>query len=496
LKDNILVWMENTFVNFGMIKSLKEKFDCNLYVISEVEKWSEKFLREQKIVNFEKIWYFPFHIEDFAKKPDIEYLKKFEEKYEINLWQTAFVDRKINYFNRYHNFSHNEILLIMEQTCRFCEKVLEESKPKFLFIKTTNSHNDHLLYQMCQKLGIKILMLRPSRFGFRSIISQEVDKLDSMDIQTKNTSGLEPKEYLKKFSYRNEIEQIKIKYKIGVSKKAKSFFHFLLKNDDYDYRDIGKNRKNLLSKSSAIGLNLRKKEIESFVEKNAIHNVKDIPFVYFPLHKEPERFLSVGAPYYANQLEVIENIAKSLPVKYKLFVKDHPAMIKTTMWVRSTEFYSRIVSLPNVELLHHSINQDEILEKCKLVVTINGSSALEAAIENKPSIIFNKIDFSEISSIFTLESIEKLPLTIKTALNSKVNQKEVARFLKKIDDNSIEYNTIGLMYDFETRFPHPGFNQDPEYSEDEIVSYLEKYHDSFDKLAEEHIRKIKILSKN
>ena len=77
-----------------------------------------------------------------------------------------------------------------------------------------------------------------------------------------------------------------------------------------------------------------------------------------------------------------------------------------------------------------------------------------------------------------------------------MKKSEVVQYLKKIDDNSVEHNTVELMYGFEKIFPHPGFNQDPEYSEDKIVSYLEKYRDSFDKLAEEHIRKIKILSKN
>jgi hypothetical protein len=497
LKDNILVWIGNSFTHFGIVKSLQEKYDCNLFAISDADKWSKRFLEEQNSVNFEKIWYYPFHTKNISGKPDINYLKKFEKKYKIDIWQIAFVDRKMNYFNRYYNFSHDEVLSIMEQACRFCEKVLEESKPKFLLIKITKFHNDHLLYKMCQKLGIKVLMLRPSRFAFKTIISEEVDKLDSIDIQIKNNSELEPKEYLKKFSFRNEIKQIKTNYKIGFSRKIKSFFSFILNNEIDDFRNLGKTRKNIFLKSTAIGLHFRKKSIKSFVDKNALQDLgKNIPFVYFPLHKEPERSLSIGAPYYTNQLTVIENIAKSLPVKYRLFVKDHPAMLKTTMWVRSKEFYKRIIDLPNVELIHHSVNQDKILEKCELVIAIKGSSALEAALENKPSIIFDDVDFAEISSIFVLKNIEELPITIKNALKSKVKKSEVVQFLKKIDDNSVEYNTVGLMYDFMNKFPHPGFNQVPEYSEKKISSHIKKFKDSFDRLADEHIRKIQIFKSN
>ena len=64
-------------------------------------------------------------------------------------------------------------------------------------------------------------------------------------------------------------------------------------------------------------------------------------------------------------------------------------------------------------------------------------------------------------------------------MKTKVNQSEVSQYLKKIDQNSIEYNTLGIMYDFLNRFPYPGFNQEPEYSEKEISTYLEKYKDAF-----------------
>jgi hypothetical protein len=52
------------------------------------------------------------------------------------------------------------------------------------------------------------------------------------------------------------------------------------------------------------------------------------------------------------------------------------------------------------------------------------------------------------------------------------------------------------MYDFMNKFPHPGFNQVPEYSEKKISSHIKKFKDSFDRLADEHIRKIQIFKSN
>ena len=65
-----------------------------------------------------------------------------------------------------------------------------------------------------------------------------------------------------------------------------AFFNFILKNNIKDYRNLEKTRANIFLKSTAIRQFFRKKSIESFVNKNAIHNVSDVPFIYFPLHKE------------------------------------------------------------------------------------------------------------------------------------------------------------------------------------------------------------------
>ena len=69
----------------------------------------------------------------------------------------------------------------------------------------------------------------------------------------------------------------------------------------------GKIRKNFLDKYS-------KYSIDS--EKN---------FIYFPLHQDEEESTLVGAPFFTNQIELIKNIIKSLPVGYKLFVKESPS---------------------------------------------------------------------------------------------------------------------------------------------------------------------------
>ena len=98
------------------------------------------------------------------------------------------------------------------------------------------------------------------------------------------------------------------------------------------------------------------------MKKNLITQINDqSPFVYFPLHIEQEQVLLISAPFYTNQIEIIRHVTKSLPVGYKLFVKEHPVM-STRGW-RSISEYKEIMQIPNVVLIHPSLKSENLIKK-------------------------------------------------------------------------------------------------------------------------------------
>ena len=100
---------------------------------------------------------------------------------------------------------------------------------------------------------------------------------------------------------------------------------------------------------------LQKKHREKFKNRNLKRKIDEsCNFVYFPLHQEMERILLIGAPFFMNQFEVIKNIAGSLPIGYKLCVKDHLVM-NVRGW-RSVNEMKKIMDLRNVILLHTFTN--------------------------------------------------------------------------------------------------------------------------------------------
>lgn len=501
-KDKILIHIDSGLTHFGTAKVIQEKYDYDLFAVANVDDNAKKFLKNQKLVNFKKIWFYPDHILNKTETPDVEYLKTFENLYSINIWKISFGERRFQReFNKFYKFSKNEILLIMEQAIKFFHSILQEAKPDFLIMKDPFAHDDKLLYEICKRKDIKILCMYVSRLGYRYVISNTPDKMDSINIIDSNShynTFEDLQKYFSKFdSFKVAKEMINIS-KIPIYSRVKAAIHFIFSKDNEfrnHYVNYGKTKWKILTQGSGRSFYRKRKEMESFLNNYSPKKIpENTPFVCFLLHSEPERALHVDSAYYSDQLEMIRKIAKSLPVEYKLFVKDHPAM-KLVGW-RTKDFYNQIMDMPNVRLLHYSIKPEKIYEKCSLIITINGTASLEANIFGCPSIVFSQIDFSEISSIFKVTNIEELPTIIKQALQTSVNPVEVGKYLTILEQNSFEFDLEGMTRDFLNRFHYAGFLKIPTYPQKKILKFFNDYRDSFDTLANENIKKIKQYKEN
>ncbi len=176
LIPKILFWIEGATIHFGIAKFLQEKLDCHLYGIIDVNSEKE-FFEKQKIVNFKKIW---FYRDEIIRRNSIEpgYLKKTEEEYKIDLLKVVYSDVWFHKYNDYYKYSFEEIVKILENDCMFFERVLDEIEPDYLVIRMSDASHMELLQMLCKAKGIKILTLGPSRLGYRSLISEHVDRFD------------------------------------------------------------------------------------------------------------------------------------------------------------------------------------------------------------------------------------------------------------------------------------------------------------------------------
>ena len=503
MKDKILVWIDGNFYNFFLSKYIHENHDCEIYGIFDVTSKPKKFFETQTLTNFSKIWFFHDHIKKSVVEHDIQYLKNFETKYNINFNLETINERSFNKFNKFYRFTKNEILSILEQECKLFESILDQVDPKFLVMHLPFFQHDNILYQLCKSRGIKCLLLRTSRINPLKCLILEDDETNELKFPvSKNNNSdsvISLKEKLQKM--KEKLQKLK---KYDTVKKSNDFktqqntnkisalCKFLLSNDNIEthFTYYGRTKFRVLLKT--FQMILKAKWRKSFLDKNSIYHLDDKQkFVYFPLHQEEEHATLIGTPFYTNQLEIIKNIAQSLPIDYSLYVKESP--ISGARDWREISDYKKIISLPNVKLVHPSVNPHEIYENCSLVIAISGTSALESLFYGKPSIVFSKTSFSGLSSVQKLDKFDNLPNIIKQSLDKKIDFAELLDYYNFVEKMSFDFNLQKIWDDISISFSNNGLFVDNEISTEKINQFIKLHESEYVVLANEYIKKIKQL---
>jgi hypothetical protein len=493
MKDRILIYQDYTMHNFGLAKKLQEQHNCDLFAFIDVTDNMNKFFQKQKIVKYEKTWF----LYDYIKKnhkPNLDYLSKFEKKYGIELWKLANNDRIFFKYNMYYNFSETEILSILEQECRLFENIIETIKPDFVIFPLTNSGRMEIFYQLCLKLGIKILMLNATRLGGKVFINEEAEKIDYFEKEihdkVKNRSLEDLRSILYKthsFDDASKFTSQFLKSKKMALKAGLDFFLFS-KNSNFKTHYTYYGRRKIKIFFITIIWSLRKRYRLYLINKNLSRTIDDEKFIFFPLITEPERGLNIAAPFHTNLIELVTHIVKSLPVGYKLYVKDHIGM-DTRDW-RSFSFYKEIMDLPNVKMIHHAVHPKNILPKCSMVITIGGTAGFEAAFYEKPTITFVDTLYSSLKSVEILNDTKELPQLIQKQLNVKFDLNDLNNFIFVLEKNSFPFDWSGFDNLAHHILFYDGFLSDVEISEKQMNELLHQYSKQLETLANEHIKKI------
>ncbi|KFM20095.1 Capsule polysaccharide biosynthesis protein [Marine Group I thaumarchaeote SCGC AAA799-P11] len=487
----ILFFLEIGSPHFGIAKYIKENLDCEVFAIINTNK-AKNFFLEQNLIKFTNQWFLRDNITNTNTNLDLEYLRKFEEKYQIDLWNVVYSDVTFREYNPYYTFSRDEILSVVKQICEFYEKILDQSNPDYLIIRPTDAIADQLLQMICKAKGVRVLTLGFARLGQRTMISTDMDVLEAHMLENfENVQFTQQELFELMHGYTKQQDIFRKKFRNSKLNWLKTGIEFLGLISKKEYRRYYAHSGRTVPRVIGIEISNKFKKIirERFLDKNSIRKLPDEKFVYFSLGLEPERTILIPTPFYSNQLEVIKNLARALPIEYQLFVKEHP-MQKVRGW-REIEYYKEILDLPNVQLIHPSVTNEEITKKSSLVVAVVGTSTLEAAIFGKPSIVFGKVIHSDLPSVFRVKNLEELPTIINKALETKVEMKDVNKLVNIIMKNSFDYEEGLLRVQINDRLFHGGELFDRNISVEEIKAVLDEHEEVFNLLGEKHIEKIK-----
>jgi spore coat polysaccharide biosynthesis predicted glycosyltransferase SpsG len=444
MTTKIIFWLDLFTLHFGTAYFLQKKIDCELFAIIDTTDRPKPFFQTQKLVDFKKFWFYHDNIKKIKSKSDIQYLHHIEKKYGLSLWQLAINERLFYQFNKFHKFDSNEILSILEQECKLFEKILDETKPDVVIIEQPALHQTNLFYLMCKSLGIKTLMINPSPLAFKSFISVNPNVIDSSetldDIKSQGRTFDELRSYHNSLNFSDVMNDYATNFTSQKNQKIKAAIEYIFKSKNTNikthYTYYGRHKFKVIFESLVILL--KRKYRKSFLDKNTQKNIDPLDsFIYFPLQVVPDRNSLIGAPYFTNQLEIIRHLAKSIPINYKLYVKEHPAQNQT--W-RKTSEYKQMMEIPNVKLIHPSVSVDQLYKNCSLLITTVGTSGFEATFYEKPVLTLADVSYSLLPSVTRVTELDKLPKYISNSINQKVLSEDLDKFLVFLEKNSIDFD--------------------------------------------------------
>lgn len=458
-----------TYISHSIALYLKQKYGIKNFSGLVAGRKYYEFLQNQNEINYEYLKSVNEIYKNFEQeKIDKNYLSSLEKKYGIpNLWPIIYSDRAISIYNDY-KYTHEDYLKLIQRFLYNIEDLINKSKPDYVIFFINASLPSMALYCISKYMNTPSLIITNTRtYGRYSIarnpytILKKVNKTyDKFLSGYKNDYKYEAIKFINKFRNKSKNDKNKLRDtylggKLPISYhrelKERLFLPFYLLYKIYNYyREYNYNKNDHTFKNRGLIKTILKK-----VNKKINRLVLDLShiseepdysenYAFFPLHYEPEYATMVLAPFYINQLTLIKNIAKSLPIEYKLYVKEHPVMYKNGP--RPLSYYRKIKEIPNVRLINPLASSYDMIKKSRLVFTITGTAGWEALILKKPVFTFGKVFYNKLDLVNKVDNITELPFLVRKVLkNYEHDEKKLISFISAIFKESFQVKELGYL---------------------------------------------------
>lgn len=180
----------------------------------------------------------------------------------------------------------------------------------------------------------------------------------------------------------------------------------------------------------------------SMSEERRYSQVPDLKtkFVYFPLHFQPEATTSVKGRHFYRLREAVSFVAGHLPNGWSLIVKEHPHQWRR-FYDRKLGFFAELSRIPRVQLVHHSYDNNSLVEQSQAVVCVSHSSITAYAnTRGKPVISLGNSHFRRSPNYFCITSTEELENVFRLVSGKDTNLKPNNRedFVRELELGTFE----------------------------------------------------------
>lgn len=481
MKACFLLQRRFAYIGHKLAIILKDRYDVNEFCGYVCMRSSFEFLRRQKDIKYSSLLLDEDIHNQYKNEPlDLEYLKKLEAEYGLpNLWPYLAVDRVLvfNQLAREYPYSqpkytHEEMMRMLQVTAKAIIAFLEKEKPDFVLASVVGSLGGTLLYHVAKKKGIPVFICEETRINDDCVITESLYTFTGVDARLAELADqncdsdkqAQARAYLKNFraqpaSYNQTLgsesrgERLAQLQWLWPPEFYRSLKWFL--KISFSYLNNGFTRDYDEGTPLTFAIDRLKRKARSFLGFKKFYEPVKVgeDFAYFPLHFEPEVAISVAAPFWTDQINLIRQIAKSLPVAFKVYVKEHPDMVG----YRTRSYYRELKKIPNVKLIDPRLSSFNLVQDAKLILTISGTAGWEALLLQKPVITFGRVFYNRLSMVKLCRTIDELPFLVQEQLKSDPAQAEpeLENFIGAILEESVPAGLRDMWY----TNPDPQFAQ-------------------------------------
>ena len=161
------------------------------------------------------------------------------------------------------------------------------------------------------------------------------------------------------------------------------------------------------------------------------------PYVYLPLHVQPERSTAPNGGIYDHCELMLEAVARVVPPEWLILVKEHPSLFRS--WQvgergRRLFDYARMTALPNVRLVPLDTNPFDLIDNARTVATVTGTSGWEAIARGVPVLCFGVAWYQGCDGVFDARRLEGLCAGVEAILaGARPDARKVRLFLKAVE---------------------------------------------------------------
>lgn len=472
------MYLQRHFAPIGhvLITLLKERHGIREWCGYVLDRSNLAFLQSQRDVAYATLLLEDDVVAEYkTERIDPAYLALLEREYGIpNLWPHIMPDRVLRY-NLYRRayphdtpiYSHEDMMKMVQVTARAVIKFFDEEKPDFIFFSVIGNLSTMLLYTIAKKRGIRTFVLDGARIGIKYFLSERYDRSTFVEAAEARLSHeltpadplyLEAEKFLRSF---REKPRYFLESSGGRAQIMEHFERSRLKHFSFLFpKGIIRSARWTLHAMWQYAMNPHK---DDYIVLNPFHELWDKckrkarilrgyddlyeepvegeMFAYFALHTEPEAYPMILAPFYTDQLWLAKQIARSLPIGHKLYIKDHPVMAG----LRRRSYYKELRKLPNVRLIAPGVSGLSLIEKSALVLTITGTTGWEATLLKKPVIVFGPTYYSALLGVKQCDDINRLPSLIKSQVERfSYDETELITLIAALLSESVDLDLVHI----------------------------------------------------